>query len=103
MPRKQRTGRRRHHYSRDLKKRVIYQSRVLGKRSTAIAILLDMPVRVVQRVLQLYRDTGDVTKERTQAGRPPLMSEAASEVCVGAACILFADFTDFLLVYAGAS
>ncbi|KIJ10235.1 hypothetical protein PAXINDRAFT_157674 [Paxillus involutus ATCC 200175] len=79
MPRKHKTARQCQHYSHDLKKRIIYQSHILSKNSTGITISLDMPIHVVQRVLKLYRDTSGIIKQRMQDGRPPLMSESASE------------------------
>jgi hypothetical protein len=47
-------------YSKDLKQRVIYQAFTLGKTSTEIAIDLDMPVRVVQRVKKTWAEIGEV-------------------------------------------
>ncbi|KAI6137827.1 hypothetical protein BKA82DRAFT_171143 [Pisolithus tinctorius] len=66
-------------YSRDLKQRIIYQAHVLGQTTTSIAISLDMPLRVVQRVLKTYCETGEVVNERKMDGRIPLMSETAVE------------------------
>ncbi|KIK76757.1 hypothetical protein PAXRUDRAFT_412676 [Paxillus rubicundulus Ve08.2h10] len=79
MPHKRKPAGKRQHYSRDLKQRVIYQAQVLGNSSTAIAISLDMPIRVVQRIIKLHRDTGDVATECTRHGRYPLMPAAAVE------------------------
>jgi len=53
------------HYSRDLKRHVIYQARTLGKPSTQIEISLDMPLRVVQQVQQVWDEIGEVCRDRT--------------------------------------
>lgn len=74
MPRKKRSTPLRCHYSQDLKKRVIYQAFTLGKSSTAIAVDLDMPVRVVQRVKRTWFEIGEVCRDRTYKGRHPLLS-----------------------------
>ena len=58
MPRKKREIPLRRHYSTDLKERVIYQAFTLGKKSTEIAIDLEMPLRVVQRVKHTWTRTG---------------------------------------------
>lgn len=80
MPRKKRAVPLRQHYSRDLKRRVIYLSHTLQKTTTEIAILLDMPVRVVQRVRQVWSEIGEVCRERTHMGRAPLMTPAGVDV-----------------------
>jgi len=77
MPRKRPAKPIRHVYSRDLKRHVIYQAKVLGKPSTQIAIDLDMDLRVVQCVKQTWREIGDVCRDRKYKGRPPLMSSVA--------------------------
>ncbi|KAJ7215975.1 hypothetical protein GGX14DRAFT_391642 [Mycena pura] len=46
------------HYSKDLKQRVIYQAYTLEKGSTEIAIDLNMPLRVVQRIKQTWAEIG---------------------------------------------
>jgi hypothetical protein len=80
MPRKARAIPLRQTYSRDLKHRVIYQSKVLGYPSTKISISLDMPLRCVQRVCRMWDEVGEVCKDRTRIGRAPLMSSDAVEV-----------------------
>ena len=67
-------------YSRDLKRHVIYQAKVLGKLFTQIAIDLDMDLRVVQCVKQTWREIGDVCRDRKYKGRPPLMSSVEIDV-----------------------
>lgn len=81
MPRKPNPNPTRQHYSRDLKERVVYQAYTLNKRTTAIAIDLDIPLRVVQRVLRSWREVGEVCKDRTVMGRAPLMKPAEVKVC----------------------
>ncbi|KAJ7315172.1 hypothetical protein DFH08DRAFT_655628, partial [Mycena albidolilacea] len=44
------------------------------KTSTEIAIDLDMPVRVVQRVKKTWAEIGEVCRDRRHRGRPPLLS-----------------------------
>ncbi|KAJ3911064.1 hypothetical protein F5877DRAFT_55705 [Lentinula edodes] len=61
----------RRHYSRDLKLVVVHQSFVLGYKSTKIAIQLDVPLRVVQRICQNWREIKDVCRERMKIGRSP--------------------------------
>jgi hypothetical protein len=71
----------RRHYSHDLKHRVIYQSQVLGLKSTEVAINLDIPVRVVQRVKRVWNEIGEVFRDRHAARRAPLMRPEHCEVC----------------------
>jgi transposase len=82
MSRKKRAVPIRQHYSRDLKRRVIYQAYTLKKTSTEIAIDLDMPLRVVQRVKKTWREIGDVCRDRKYIGRSPMMSPAETKVWV---------------------
>jgi hypothetical protein len=42
--------------------------------------LLDMPLRVVQRVRQVWNEIGEVARHRTRSGRAPLMSRMAVDV-----------------------
>ena len=70
----------RRHYSTDLKQRVIYQAFTLGKKSTEIAVDLDMPVRVVQRVKQTWMQIGRVCHSREFIGRHPLLSPEQTKV-----------------------
>ena len=80
MPRKKPEVPLRRHYSTDLKQRVIYQAFTLGKKSTEIAIDLDMPVRVVQRVKQTWMQIGRVRRSREFIGRHPLLSPEQTKV-----------------------
>ena len=79
MPRKKPVVPKRRHYSRDLKQRVIYQVAVLGRTSTEISINLDIPLRVIQRVIQTWNQIGEVCRDRT-TGRAPLMQPEHCEV-----------------------
>jgi hypothetical protein len=56
--------------------RVIYQAFTLHKTSTLIAIDLDMPVRVVQRVKKTWSEIGEVCRDRRHKGRIPILSPA---------------------------
>ncbi|KAJ3928437.1 MAG: hypothetical protein NXY57DRAFT_902023 [Lentinula lateritia] len=69
MPRKRNIVRLRRHYSTDLKHRVLYQQYTLGKKTAAIAIDLNMPLRVVQRVLNTWNNIGEVCRDRRGQGR----------------------------------
>jgi len=53
----------RKYYSKDLKERVVYQRLTLGLSTMEIAKNLDMSPRVVQQVLQLYQEIGNVIKD----------------------------------------
>ena len=53
----------RYTYSKDLRERVVYQRYKLKKKITAIAIDLNISQRVVERTLELWRNTGDVIPE----------------------------------------
>lgn len=80
MPRKSQATPRRKMYSRDRKTLVIYQSEILGKSSTEIAIDLDMDLRSVQRVRKMWGEVGEVCKSRKYKGRVPIMSPGQIEV-----------------------
>ena len=80
MPRKKPLVPKRRHYSRDLKRRVLYQAEVLGHTSTEISINLDIPLRVIQRVKQTWNEIGEVCKDRNAMGRAPLMHPEHCEV-----------------------
>ena len=60
-------------YHLDLKKRVVYQVYTLGMSTTEVSISLNMPLRVVQRVLKTWREIGEVCRDRSGLGRAPLM------------------------------
>ena len=73
----------RHRYSKDIKKLVIYQSNVLGMSTMDIAVNLDnldMPVRVVQRVLQTWDEIGAVVREPKTLGQARLMTTEQVQV-----------------------
>lgn len=70
----------RKHYSHDLKKRIIYQVLTLEKTTTQISIDLDIPLRVVQRILKMWREVGEVLKDRKGMGKAPLMKNDAVKV-----------------------
>jgi len=82
MPRKKALVPTRRSYHRSLKERVIYQHFTLGMDTTAISISLDIPLRVVQRVLRNWKIYGDVSKERVKGGRFPLLKGDAARVSV---------------------
>jgi hypothetical protein len=80
MPRKRRPGIRKR-YSRDLKLAVVHQTHILGYKSTKIAIELNIPLRVVQRIRQNWNEIKDVCKEQRKIGGSPLMDAGSCKVC----------------------
>ena len=70
----------RKHYSRDLKHCVVYQSEVLCMKSTEVAINLDIPLQVVQRVKRTWHEIGEVCRDRHAARRAPLLKPEHCEV-----------------------
>jgi len=62
------------HYSKDLKEHIIHQAFTLGSKTTQIAINLNMPLRVVQRVITTWKEIGEVARDRTYIGRAPMLS-----------------------------
>ena len=77
----------RHHYLKDLKQCVVYQQFTLGMETVEIARSLDMSVRVVQRVLRLWEEIGEVVKDPRQyakKGWARLLDTASVEVRSGA-------------------
>ncbi|KAJ7829127.1 hypothetical protein B0H13DRAFT_1652858 [Mycena leptocephala] len=83
MPRKHRALPLRQRYSHDLKRRVIHMSQTLHMSTTETSILLNMPLRVVQRVWQVWNEIGEVARPRTRSGRAPLMSRTAVDMMLG--------------------
>jgi len=81
MPRKTPLIRQRKHYSRDLKRIVIYQRHVLAKKPTEIAIDLDIPLRVVQRVIKTWKNIGEVCQDRTGPERRLILTSIQCQVC----------------------
>ncbi|KAJ7939147.1 hypothetical protein B0H13DRAFT_1479955, partial [Mycena leptocephala] len=60
--------------------------------STEIAIpVLDMPLRVVQRVRQIWNEIGEVARQRARSGRTPLMSREAVDMMLDHSPDLFLD------------
>ncbi|KAH7910153.1 hypothetical protein BJ138DRAFT_974421, partial [Hygrophoropsis aurantiaca] len=53
------------------------------KSSKDIAVLLDMPLRVVQWVRKLWTEIGEVSRDRRGHGRSPLMSSVGIEFMLG--------------------
>jgi hypothetical protein len=80
MPRKKPATPIQNHHSKDLKQRVIYQAFTLRKGSKEIAHDLNMPLRVVQRVIQMWTEIGEVSRDRRHKGRAPLMSPSNCQV-----------------------
>jgi transposase len=81
MPRKRNLDPVRQSYHSDLKKRIVYQVYTLGMSTTSVAISLNMPLRVIQRVLKAWKTTGEVCRDRRDRGRAPLMKRDAVKVC----------------------
>ena len=73
----------RQHYSKDLKQRIVYQRFTLGMNTSEIAKNLDMSVRVVQQVLQLWEEIGEVVKDPVESvkwGHACLLDATSIEV-----------------------
>ena len=72
----------RRQYSRDLKDVVVYQANTLNKSTTAIAKDLNMPLRVVQRVLKIWNEIGEAVDVscRAKGKRGSLLNGKATEV-----------------------
>ena len=71
------------HYSKDVKELVIYQWLTLGRSTTEIAMDLNMSLRVVQCILKLYEEIGEVVKDpKTHAkrGKAKLLDAHSVEV-----------------------
>lgn len=84
------------HYSKDLKERVVYQQLTLGLSTMEIVKNLDMSPRVVQWILQLYQEIGNVIKDsKTYAkqGQCRLLDTDSVEVSK----IVFDLFSDLLM------
>ena len=69
-----------HHYSKDVKKLVIYQSNVLNMSTTDIAVNLNMPMHVMQRVLQTWDEIRAVVREPKTLGWAHLMTTEQVQV-----------------------
>jgi len=61
-------------YSGDLKKQIIYQKTVLSMLPTEIAIILDMPLHVMQQVLQSWDEVRAEVRETKKLGWACLMT-----------------------------
>ena len=67
-------------YSKDIKKLVIYQSNVLDMSTMDLTVNLDMPVRVVQWVLQTCDEIRAVVREPKTLGWAHLMTTEQVQV-----------------------
>ncbi|KAK7001075.1 hypothetical protein R3P38DRAFT_2415535, partial [Favolaschia claudopus] len=65
--------------------------------STEIAIDLDMPVRVVQRVKQIWHEIGDVCRDRKDQERGRLLSFDHCEACLLFSAPIYTNPLQFLL------
>jgi transposase len=84
MPRKvQDTERCRQSYSQDLRERVVYLRYNLKYKIDEIAVVLNMSKHVVERTLQLWRNTGEVmsSQQAKDQKRARVMSTNEIEVC----------------------
>ena len=73
----------RQQYSKDLKEHVVYQRFTLGKDTAEIAENLNMSKRVVQRVLLLWEEIGDVVRDprrNLKRGRASVLDTTSVEV-----------------------
>ncbi|KAF8580924.1 hypothetical protein K439DRAFT_1355624 [Ramaria rubella] len=67
-------------YGQEVKQLVVYQRFTLLKSPTAITIDLNMPLYMVQRVLQTWDEIGAVVKEPKKLGRAHLMGTEQIQV-----------------------
>lgn len=67
-------------YSRDLRERVIHQHFTLKMKSTAIAISLNMSLRVVRRVIELWREIGEVMRDSERPRHLRALNNSHKEV-----------------------
>lgn len=74
---------RRRRYSRDLRMRVIHQRHKLRRPMSQIAADLDMSLRVVERILNHWREIGDVCRVPKRRERIKALSSAHAEVRIG--------------------
>ena len=79
----------RRRYSKDVKKLVIYQLNVLNMLTTDIAVNLDMPVCVMQWVLQTWDKIGAVVREPKTLGWARLMTTEQVQVSLTPFCKVF--------------
>ena len=70
----------RRRYSKDVKKLVIYQLSVLDMSTMDIAVNLDMPVCVMQQVLQTWDEIGAVIRELKTLGQAHLITTEQVQV-----------------------
>lgn len=68
-------------YSRDLRQRVVHQRFKLHRQTAQISADLDMSLRVVERILHLWREIGDVCRVPKRIGRARALSSEHAEVC----------------------
>jgi transposase len=71
----------RQRYSLDLRMRVIHQKHTLKRKTRQIARDLDIPLRVVQRILKLWKDLKDLSPPNHRHNVPKLNSEHL-DVCI---------------------
>jgi hypothetical protein len=72
-----------HHYGHDLKEHIVFQHKALEKKPIDIAKDLDISLCMVQRVLQLWNEIGDVVwnpADYATHGRPRLLNVVACNV-----------------------
>jgi hypothetical protein len=65
----------RRRYSLDLRRRVIYQKHTLNRKTKQIARDLDIPLRVVQRILKMWADLDDLVEPSHRHKTPQLKPE----------------------------
>jgi FixJ family two-component response regulator len=80
MPRVKTAAPVRQRYSLDLRERVVFQRHTLGRKTKRIARELDIPLRVVQRILEMWADLGKLV-EPSRAHKLPKLQWEHLEVC----------------------
>jgi transposase len=98
MPRKKPAVPLRRRYSLDLRLRVIHQHHTLKRKTWRITRDLDISLRVVQRILKMWNDLGELVPPEKH-GRTPEMKEEQIEVRYSTSCACAClNLDQFLLV-----
>ena len=79
----------RQHYSEDLQEHVIYQHHTLEKKPADIAVDLNMSKHVVEHVLQMWHDTGEVVPLQSGLNKKRRRVMTPDEVEVSITCYVF--------------
>jgi hypothetical protein len=73
----------RRRYSKDVKEIILYQAQILQRPTSQISYDLNIPRRVVQRVLQVYKEIGQAARDPKTyktPGRPHIITNKVADV-----------------------